>query len=97
MSTIRRYQSPSISTYNLPLHPKPAPNPTNIGWNRVGPVNSTLFLVLYLYNSGFRYFKMGYAATLAWMLFVIVLALTGLQFMLSRRWVYYESGGEGTR
>ncbi|MBI2939456.1 MAG: sugar ABC transporter permease [Chloroflexi bacterium] len=61
-----------------------------------GPVRSTLFLVLYLYTTGFHFFEMGYASTLAWLLFLIVLALTGLQFLGSRRWVYYETGGEGS-
>jgi multiple sugar transport system permease protein len=62
-----------------------------------GPVNSTLFLVLYLYNAGFQDFQMGYASTLAWLLFLIVLTLTGLQFWSSRRWVYYESSGAEPR
>lgn len=62
-----------------------------------GPVNSTLFLVLYLYNAGFRQFQMGYASTIAWLLFLIVLALTAIQFAGSRRWVFYESGAEGRR
>jgi multiple sugar transport system permease protein len=61
-----------------------------------GPVNSTLFLVIYLYNAGFRDFEMGYASTLAWLLFLIVLILTGVQFATSRRWVHYETGEEGT-
>lgn len=60
-----------------------------------GPINSTLFLVLYLYNAGFQNFQMGYASSIAWLLFLIVLALTGIQFVGSRRWVYYESGGQG--
>jgi multiple sugar transport system permease protein len=58
-----------------------------------GPVNSTLFLVIYLYNAGFHDFQMGYASALAWLLFVIVLILTGVQFVGGRRWVHYESGG----
>jgi multiple sugar transport system permease protein len=58
-----------------------------------GPANSTLFLVLYLYKQGFSYFRMGYASLLAWVLFVVILAFTLLQFWLSRRWVYYEGGG----
>jgi multiple sugar transport system permease protein len=57
-----------------------------------GPVNSTLFLVIYLYNAGFHDFQMGYASALAWLLFLIVLVLTGLQFVGSKRWVHYESG-----
>jgi len=54
------------------------------------PANSTLFLVLYLYRKGFRFFEMGYAATIAWALFILVLIMTAIQFKLSRRWVYYE-------
>lgn len=55
-----------------------------------GPQNSTLFLVLYIYQTAFQSFQMGYAATLAWLLFGIVGLLTLLQFRLSRRWVFYE-------
>jgi len=55
-----------------------------------GPVDSTLFYVYYLFNNAFRYFKMGYASALAWILFVIILALTLLQLRLGKRWVYYE-------
>jgi multiple sugar transport system permease protein len=47
--------------------------------------------VLYLYNNAFKFFKMGYASALAWVLFVIILAFTILQFRLARRWVYYEA------
>lgn len=57
------------------------------------PSNSTLFLVLYLYQNGFTYFRMGYASAIAWLLFVIVLIFTGLQFLGARRWVHYEGGG----
>ena len=56
-----------------------------------GPVNSTLFYAYHLFNSAFRYLHMGYAASMAWVLFVIVLALTLLQMNLSKRWVHYES------
>ncbi len=56
-----------------------------------GPVNTTLFYVLYLYRSGFENWRMGYACALAWVLFVIVLVLTLVQFRLSGSWVYYES------
>jgi multiple sugar transport system permease protein len=56
-----------------------------------GPQNRTLFYVLYLYRNGFQYFQMGYASALAWVLFIIVLLFTLIQFRLSRRWVYYES------
>ncbi len=58
-----------------------------------GPVNSTLFYAYHLFNNAFRYLNMGYAAAMAWFLFVIVLALTAYQMRLSKRWVHYE--GEG--
>ena len=60
-----------------------------------GPMNSTLFYMLYLYTTGFQDFKMGYASALAWILFFLVLLLTALVFKSSASWVYYESGGEG--
>jgi multiple sugar transport system permease protein len=55
-----------------------------------GPENSTLFAVLNIYNQGFKFFNMGYAAALAWQFFVIVIAITIFQFYMSKRWVYYE-------
>lgn len=55
-----------------------------------GPVESTLFYNLNLYNYAFRYQEMGYASALAWALFVIVLVLTLLVFRSSAMWVYYE-------
>ncbi|MCB0095863.1 MAG: sugar ABC transporter permease, partial [Caldilineaceae bacterium] len=55
-----------------------------------GPANASLFYGLYLYNNAFKFFKMGYAAALAWLMFLIILALTGLVFRSTARWVYYE-------
>ena len=55
-----------------------------------GPVNSTLFYSLYLFRNAFNYLKMGYAAAMAWILFVIILILTIIQFRLAQRWVFYE-------
>lgn len=55
-----------------------------------GPLWSTLFYVLYLYNQGFQYFKMGYASALAVVLFIIILILTAVVQLSSRKWVYYE-------
>jgi len=57
-----------------------------------GPQNATLFVVLYVYLNAFRFYKMGYAATLSWMLFWIIMVFTFLQFLIARRWVYYETG-----
>ena len=59
-----------------------------------GPLNSTLFYVLYLYRYAFEEFKLGYASAMAWILFLLVLALTVVVFRSSSSWVYYESGGE---
>ena len=56
-----------------------------------GPANSTLFYVLYLYNNAFRFFKMGYASALAWVLFVIILVFTVIQLRMARLWVFYEA------
>jgi multiple sugar transport system permease protein len=55
-----------------------------------GPVNSTLFYVLYLYRQAFENLHMGYASAMAWVLFAVILVITGVQFVLARRWVYYE-------
>jgi multiple sugar transport system permease protein len=57
-----------------------------------GPANSTLFTVLYIYRIGFERFQMGYASTVAWLLFVIILLFSLLQLRLSQAWVYYEGG-----
>ena len=56
-----------------------------------GPLNSTMFYVLYLYRHGFVYFNMGYASALAWVLFIVILAITLLVFRSSPLWVFYES------
>jgi multiple sugar transport system permease protein len=56
-----------------------------------GPDDSTLFYAYHLFNSAFRYFRMGYASAMAWILFLIVLALTLLQMWIGRRWVHYEA------
>jgi multiple sugar transport system permease protein len=55
-----------------------------------GPQNSTLFYVLYLYRVGFRNLEMGYAASLGWLLFFIILVLTLFVFRYIGKNVYYE-------
>jgi len=55
-----------------------------------GPARATWFYMLHLYYNAFRYFRMGYASSLAWIFFIIVMALTLVQILLSGRWVYYE-------
>jgi multiple sugar transport system permease protein len=60
-----------------------------------GPANSTTILILYIYFKAFRDFDMSYASALAWALFLLVLALTAINFLLARWWVHYE-GGDAT-
>jgi multiple sugar transport system permease protein len=55
-----------------------------------GPLNSTLFYVYNLYNNAFGYFKMGYASAMAWILFVVILIITLIQFRAARYWVHYQ-------
>jgi multiple sugar transport system permease protein len=55
------------------------------------PANSLLFFVYYLYQNAFQFFRMGYASALAWILLLMILALTALVFRGSSFWVYYES------
>ena len=59
---------------------------------RGDPDNATLFYNFYLYRQGFPFFHMGYASALAWVLVVIVLALTVVLFRTSGRWVF--EGGQ---
>ena len=54
------------------------------------PSDSTLFYTLYLYQRGFGEFEMGYAAAMAWLLVVIVGALTAINFWASKYWVFYD-------
>jgi multiple sugar transport system permease protein len=55
-----------------------------------GPIDSTLFYTLYLYQEGFTHLNMGYASAMAWLLLVIVAALTAVNFFFSRYWVFYN-------
>lgn len=54
-----------------------------------GPLDSTLFLVLYIYRQAFEFFHMGYAAALAWVLFAIILVLTIILLRSQKFWVFY--------
>jgi multiple sugar transport system permease protein len=56
-----------------------------------GPENSALFIIMYLFKRAFEYFEMGYASAIAWLLFLLIVAITTIQFRLARRWVYYET------
>ena len=54
-----------------------------------GPARSTIFYAMYLYNCAFRYLRMGYASAMAWILFLIIMALTLVVYRLSRGRVHY--------
>lgn len=54
------------------------------------PANSTLFYSLYFFKTAFTFNDMGYGATLAWLLFLIILAITLVLFGTAKYWVYYE-------
>ena len=56
-----------------------------------GPNNASLFYMLHLYNTAFKNQQMGYACAMAWLLFVIIGILTIINFIASRKWVYYET------
>ncbi|TCR83859.1 carbohydrate ABC transporter membrane protein 1 (CUT1 family) [Rhizobium sp. BK376] len=55
-----------------------------------GPIDSTLFYTLYLYQEAFGFFRMGYAAALAWILVIIIAIFTAFSFLSARYWVHYD-------
>lgn len=55
-----------------------------------GPINSTLFYTLYLYQEAFGFFRMGYASALAWVLVLIIAVFTAFSFLSARYWVHYD-------
>ena len=52
--------------------------------------DAALFYVIYLFQQAFEYLHMGYASALAWVLFVLIMAVTAVQLVVSRRLVHYE-------
>jgi multiple sugar transport system permease protein len=58
---------------------------------RGGPANSSLSVVQYIYNAGFRDIRMDKASAMAWFLFAFILLFTLIQNRLQRRWVFYEA------
>jgi multiple sugar transport system permease protein len=57
-----------------------------------GPSNSLLFYNLHMWNNAFKNFNMGYASAMAWLLFIIVMALTVFNMKVGKKWVHYEGG-----
>jgi multiple sugar transport system permease protein len=55
---------------------------------RGGPAYASATYMLYVYVTGFQYFEMGYASAMAWLLAIVVLLVTWLQFRLAKRWVF---------
>jgi multiple sugar transport system permease protein len=55
-----------------------------------GPGDSSRTVVMYIYETGFRFFQMGYASSVALSLFAVVVVLTAIQFRLGRVWVFYQ-------
>jgi multiple sugar transport system permease protein len=60
-----------------------------VSGGRGGPIDSTLFYTLYLYDRAFTAFDMGYASAMAWFLLVVIAIITALIFRSSRGWVHY--------
>ena len=65
--------------------------PPQVFGGQMGPQDSALFYVLYLFDQAFRNFRMGYASALAWVLFIITLVIVALQVRISRRLVFTEN------
>jgi multiple sugar transport system permease protein len=59
--------------------------------NMVGPSNSLLFYVVYIYKTAFNYARMGYAAALSVILFIASILIALVVFFWGRSWVFYES------
>lgn len=55
-----------------------------------GPAHSTMTLVYYVYENGFKWFKMGYASAVSYAFLLIILVLTLLQLKYQNRWVHYR-------
>lgn len=55
------------------------------------PADSLLFYTVYLFNEAFKFFRMGYASALAWVLLIIIAVITAIAFATSKYWVHYEN------
>lgn len=58
---------------------------------RGGPGNATATLGYSIFQKGFQNFQMGYASSIAWVMFAMIMALTAFQFWLQRKWVHYDN------
>ena len=55
-----------------------------------GPADASRTMVVFIYDQGFRFLKMGYAAAVAWVLFIFIFLVTLAQWQLQKRWVSYD-------
>ena len=55
-----------------------------------GPAAATQLIVMYLYGLAFRLQKMGLASAVAYAVFVVIVGLTIINFVVSKKWVFYE-------
>ncbi len=54
-----------------------------------GPIRSTSVLGYYIYNQAFKYYDMGYASAISWVLFSLIFVVTLIQWKMQKRWVIY--------
>jgi multiple sugar transport system permease protein len=58
--------------------------------SRPRPTDATITVVYFIYENGFKFFKMGYATAASWILFLIVAFFTAIYFRSQNRWVHYQ-------
>ena len=54
------------------------------------PTDATITVVYFIYENGFKFFKMGYASAASWVLFLIIAVFTAIYFRSQGRWVHYQ-------
>jgi oligogalacturonide transport system permease protein len=59
-----------------------------------GPVRSTYTMALHIYNEGFKSLDMGRASAASLVLLLLIISVTAVQFVVSKKWVYYEGGND---
>jgi multiple sugar transport system permease protein len=60
-----------------------------------GPINTTMFYTLYVYQQGFGQMQMGYASAMAWFLLIVIAIFSAISFWSSRYWVFYQDEKKG--
>jgi len=62
-----------------------------------GPLHATYLMSMYIYDQSFKYFNLGYGSALSWILFAVVVSLSGIAFWTSKYWVFYSGEKEAPR